>query len=551
MSGAGSRPAGSRPAALPVLAVPAVRRLEAAWLLSVLAELTGTVAMTVFAFRQGGPALVGIYAAARTLPVAAVTPVLMALPVLPERLLAGSTALRAGLLLAAALSAGTAGPGVAVALAAAASVLTGGFRALLGALSPWLARSPRELAGINVLASGTESVGVLAGPAAGALLLAVLPPEGALAATAVLLLPACLLLLAVRLPAPAGGHAPASGHRHVGRLLLDPVRGLRDLAALAPPGGLLVLLLAQTALRGVLSVLLVVLAAGTVRGEAAVGDLYAVMGAGGLVGGLAAAWLVRVGRLGRCFVAGLLLWGLPLALLGLRPGFAAGLVAMALVGVGNALQDVAETTLTPALAGVSRLPRVLGAIEVVAATGAAAGSSLAAVAVLHAGAGRTLLIAGTAMAALALLHLHRFARIDRGSTVPAARAALLRELEIFRPLPMATVELLAGRVEERSFPAGAVVLREGEGGDRWFLVEDGEVAVTVRGATRRLLGPGEGFGEIALLRDVPRTATVTAVTPLRCLTLDRDDFLPVVIGHAESAAAAHRTTTALLSLDPR
>ncbi len=95
------------------------------------------------------------------------------------------------------------------------------------------------------------------------------------------------------------------------------------------------------------------------------------------------------------------------------------------------------------------------------------------------------------------------------------------------------------------------MLREGETGDRWFLVEEGEVAVSVRGSTRRLLGPGEGFGEISLLRDVPRTATVTAVAPLRCLTLDRDDFLAVVTGHPESAAGAHRASESMLALDPR
>ncbi len=105
------------------------------------------------------------------------------------------------------------------------------------------------------------------------------------------------------------------------------------------------------------------------------------------------------------------------------------------------------------------------------------------------------------------------------------------------------LELLAGRLTPVQTAAGEVIFSQGDHGDRYYLVSEGRVDVMIDGEHTRTLGPGEGFGEIALLRDVPRTATVTAATPIALYALERDDFLTAVTGHAESsdrAENAHR-----------
>jgi CRP-like cAMP-binding protein len=121
---------------------------------------------------------------------------------------------------------------------------------------------------------------------------------------------------------------------------------------------------------------------------------------------------------------------------------------------------------------------------------------------------------------------------------------------MFAPLPLAVTELLAAALQPRQFPAGAVVLREGEPGDHFHLIADGSAAVTVRGAPRPPLHQGDCFGEIALLRDVPRTATVTAQQPLHTFTLDRAEFLTAILAYPASQAAADALAAQRLATDP-
>jgi CRP-like cAMP-binding protein len=133
---------------------------------------------------------------------------------------------------------------------------------------------------------------------------------------------------------------------------------------------------------------------------------------------------------------------------------------------------------------------------------------------------------------------------------PGPEAGLLRNLPMFAPLPLAVTELLAAETEPRQFPAGAVVTREGETGDHFHLIVDGSAAVSVRGAPRPSLHRGDCFGEIALLRDIPRTATVTAAEPLHTLALGREEFLTAVTGNSTSVAAADALAAQRLSTDP-
>ena len=150
----------------------------------------------------------------------------------------------------------------------------------------------------------------------------------------------------------------------------------------------------------------------------------------------------------------------------------------------------------------------------------------------------TLAATGAALPIVALLAWPRLRALDESVASAPPHLELLRRISIFRPLPTATLEQLAREFRSLRVPAGEEIVRQGEHGDRFYIVAEGEVDVQVDGRPAEPLRAGEFFGEIALLRDVPRTATVTAGTDVDVLALDRDEFINAVTGHPESAEAA-------------
>jgi Cyclic nucleotide-binding domain len=530
------------------LLLPDMRRIELGYGLSITGELAGTVALVVYALGAGGAALVAAYAASRTLAGMGVALVLTGITsrLRRDRLLRWITGVRMVLLAAAALLAAFGQPPAAViAAGAASSALAGTYRPLQAAVLPWLVRTPAELAASNAVTAVMENSGALIGPLVAGGLLAVAVPAAAMAAAAGILAVATLSLL--RLTVPDTPKLAGRGAAHVAR---DVTSGLVEFLRMAPPGGVAILAFAQTLLRGALVVLIAVLAVHVLAlGGSAVGWLTAAFGAGGLAGGAVAAAAVRVTRLGRSFIAGLLLWGLPLALFALTPAAAIAYLALVVVGIGNAVVDVAAFTMVTRLAGPRTAGKVLGALEFVGLAGLATGSILTP-ALLHVfGVRGTLALLGGGLAGLALAHAVRFRRMDRAMPAPGPEVGLLRNLPMFAPLPLAVTELLAAETEPRQFPVGAVVMREGEAGDHFHLIIDGSAAVSVQGVPRPSLHRGDCFGEIALLRDIPRTATVTAEKPLRTLALGREEFLTAVTGNSTSKAAADALTAQRLSTD--
>ena len=531
------------------LRLPGVRRIELGWGLSVTGELAGTVSLVVYAFSAGGAPLVAAYVAARTVAGAGVALVLagVANRFRHDRLLRWITVLRTVLLvLAASFAALHQPPAAVIALAAASSSLAGTYRPLLVAAMPWLIRTPAELTASNAVTAVMENSGALAGPLLAGGVLAVSSPAAAMAAAAACLGAATLWLLRLTVPArPRGG---GQGPVH---MIREVSGGIAAFARVAPPGGAAILVFAQTFVRGALVVLTAVLAVHVLGlGEAGVGWLNAAFGAGGLIGGAVAAAAVGVCRLGRSFITGLLLWGLPLALLAISPAAAIAYLALAVAGIGNGIEDVGSYTLVTRLTSPRVIGQVLGAMEFIILAGLASGS-IAAPLLLHAlGVRGTLAVLGGGLAGLALAHAVRFARLDRTIPAPGPEIGLLRNLAMFAPLPLAVTELLAAGLEPRQFPAGAIVMREGETGDHFHLIVEGSAAVTVRGSPRPPLQPGDGFGEIALLRDVPRTATVTAQQPLRTLALGRAEFLTAVMANSTSRAAAEALAARRLAADP-
>jgi CRP-like cAMP-binding protein len=526
-----------------------MRRIELGYGMSVTGELGGTVSLVVYAFSAGGAPLVAAYAASRTLAGVGVMLVLAGVTgrLRRDRSLRRITGLRAVLLAAAALTAALhEPPAVVIALAAASSSLAGTYRPLQAAALPWLVRTPAELAASNAVTAVMENSGALIGPLLAGVLLAVANPAAGIALAAGSIGVATLSLLRLTVP-----DTPPTADRGAVHPIRDVTGGIAELMRVAPPGGAAILAFAQTFVRGALVVLIAVLAVHVLAlGGSAVGWLNAAFGAGGLIGGVVAAAAVRVTRLGRSFIAGLVIWGLPLVLLALAPAAAVAYLALVVAGIGNAVEDIGCFTLVTRLAGPRTAGRVLAALEFIALAALGIGSIVTPLLLNVLGVRRTLALLGGGLAGLALAHAVRFMRLDLAMPAPGPEVGLLRNLAMFAPLPIAVTELLAAELEPRQFPAGAVVVREGEAGDHFHIIVDGSAAVSVRGAPRPSLARGDCFGEIALLRDVPRTATITAEQPLRTLALGREEFLTAVTGNSTSRAAADTLVARRLTAGP-
>jgi hypothetical protein len=526
---------------------PDVRRIELGWGFSVVGEAASTVALVVFAFAAGGAGLVAVYGLFRML--AGVT-VALGIAGIGDRVrsevpLRVSTALKAILLTLATVTAAMDGPALGViVLAASSSGLEGAYRPLQAATLQWLVRTPAELAAANVVASMMESTGNLIGPVVAGVLLAVADPTASIALAAAFFGLAWLSLLRLTVES----RRPASGSN---RVLHDMVTGVKAFVRLAPPGGFAILAFAQTFVRGAVTVLIAVLAVDVLAlGEQAVGWLNAALGVGGLIGGVIAAAVVRVTRLGRTFIAGVLLWGLPLVLLWLVINPAVAYLAFVAIGIGNAMEDVGAFTLVTRLLSPRMTARVLGVLELAALAGIGLGS-VAAPSLLDAFDMRgTLALLGLALTGLTIAHARRFARIDRTMPQPGREVDLLRNLPIFAPLPLAITELLTTELRPQEFESGSVVMREGDPGEEFHVIASGSASVTVRGEPRPSLGSGDCFGEIALLRDMPRTATIIAAEPLHTLALRREQFLTAVASSARSGVAAESLVAERLSQDP-
>ncbi len=188
------------------------------------------------------------------------------------------------------------------------------------------------------------------------------------------------------------------------------------------------------------------------------------------------------------------------------------------------------------------LGRVAGVVEMLSVVGIAAGSFGAAMLAHALGARTAILITGVLIPVVVVLRRRAYARMDAGGDVDEHAYALLRSHPIFAPLPVASVELLARDVERIEAGAGEEIVRQGEVGDRFYVIERGELAVFVDGTQVRTMGPGDGFGEIALLHQGPRTATVRATDGAALLALDHQHFLGAVAGLSRSQRIAERVS---------
>ena len=520
-----------------VFANPALRRIQLAWAASIIGTWAYGIAVVVYAYEQGGATAVGVVTMVRWVAAAVASPFAALLGDRYDRrwVMVSSDLARAVLIGGAALAVySDAPPLVVYALASLVGVAATPFRPAEAALIPTLVRTPEELTAANVAASSIESVGIFGGPALGGLLLVAKGPGTVFVVTASALLWSAVLVARIQPVAAA-----EAAERERGAILDELLAGVRTIARERRMRLLVGLFSAQTFVDGMLSVLIVVVALKLLdTGQAGVGFLNSAIGVGGLIGALAAAALVGRRRLAADFGVGIFIWGVPIALVAIWPNAVFALVLLGIVGIGNTLVDVSGMTLLQRAAPDDVLARVFGVLESLLLLSPALGAVVAPLLLEWLGTRGALIVAGALLPLLVVPAWPALNAIDRAVRIPDEQLELLRGNPIFAPLPPSILEQLAESLEEVQVAAGQEVVRQGETGDRFYLVDEGTLDVSVDGRPAPSLGPGEAFGEIALLRDVPRTATVKARTDAVLYALDRSHFIPAVTGFAPSLSAA-------------
>jgi MFS family permease len=524
---------------------PGLRRLELAWAGSMIGTWAYGIALIVYAYGAGGATAVGVVGFLRWTAAAVAAPFtgLLGDRLARTRVMVASDAARAVALAAAAAAAAADLPYVVYALAVVVSVASTAFRPAQAALVPGLARTPEELTAANVTATTIESVGIFAGPALGGLLLAASSSAVVFGVTAGAMVWSALLVVRISEPAREPATAPAAAS--VGA---EVAAGFRTILREGRVRLLVALFAAQTFVDGAMNVLVVVASLQLLDlGRAGVGYLNSAMGVGGVIGALAAFSLAGRLRLAPSFGLGIAIWGVPIALIGVFPHAALALVLFGCVGIGNTLVDVAGTTLLQRSAPDAVLARVFGVLEslIVGSIGIGA---LVAPFVVHALGIRWALVAfGVFLPAVVAVTWRTLVAIDGASPAPAG-LDLLRGIPFLAPLPAPTLEALAGRLERVRVPAGATIVERGDRGDRFYVIADGEVEVAAEEQVPSVERRGGYFGEIALLRDVPRTATVKARTDTELLALEGPDFVAAVTGAPSAHEAAEAVVGARLGV---
>lgn len=536
--GAGGGAAQLRAAVATVFTNPGLRRVQLAFFGSGLGDWAYATAVTVWAYQSGGATAVGLFQATRFILAAVTGPIgaTIADRMSRRRFMLVSDGVRAVLVAAAAVCVGLGLDAAVYALALAATVAGAPFRSAQAGLIPQLVDDPRELTSSNAVASNIENVVVFAGPAVGALLVGTVGLQAAFWLNVVTFVWSFWLLLGIHVP-PRQPSEPGEHHEESG-LLRETLGGFRVIARDRDLRTTAVLAALQGGLFGALTVLNVIIAIEMLdAGPQGVGLLQAVMGLGSVAGGV-----VVLARVARQMVAtdmsiGVIGWAVPFVLLAIYPSAPTAVLAVLVVGFMDPWVNLGLDTLPQRLSDERVMSRVFATIDASLIASMSVGSVVAPILLRLIGLQGTLVVLGLAVVVYAVTTLPRMRRLDQQLSAPPD-TEVIAAVPMFAPLPSSSIEGLAKASHRRRVAAGEVVVAEGEPAQEFFVVLSGEVEVTQGGVVLRREGPGEVFGEIGLLRDVPRTATVTAVTDVELLVLGRQPFLDTVSGTVESLRAA-------------
>jgi hypothetical protein len=516
----------------------AMRRAELAFACFNVAEAATWIALLVYAFDRGGTRATGLVGLLLLVPAGVVAPIAATLGdrYRRERVVLGGYAAQA-------LTAGAAG--VAIVLEAPAPAVYGFAMLAMSALTtgrpghhsllPGLAATPDELTAGNAVSSLAEGLGGTAGTVAVTILLATAGPGAAF------LVMAAVLAIAAALAWGIGSTRASDAGRGLRpfQLLREAGQGLLAIGRSPGPRLLVGLAAVLTLSFGVFDVLLVTVAIDELGiGDAGVGLLHTAMGIGVLVGAAGSVALVGRRTLVPALVGSAVVFGLAVAGTGFAEVVAVALGLVFLSGAGLALLDVAGRTLLQRVVDDALLTRVFGAIEAMWSAGVGVGAGFAVVLVELLGLRGAFLATGAALPFLAVAAIGGLRSVDRAAVVPARQLELLRSIAFFAPLPHTELERVARQLDRVDVTAGTELIHQGDVGDRFYVIDAGRFDVAIDGEVVRTMAEGDHVGEIALLHDVPRTATVRAATDGAVWALERDEFLATITGLPQAHQAA-------------
>ncbi len=533
-----------------VLSNARLRRVVLAFAAFNLADWARWLAILIYAFERGGAAEAGAVSLLQLLPAAIVAPIAASLgDRFPrERVLLVSYVAQAVLMMGTAVTilSGMA-PGVVYGLAVLGAMAITLTRPAHGSLLPWVSRTPAELTAANAASGTMEGLGILAGQATAGILIQLAGPGVALLVAGSIAGAAALAVTGLRVPhrIPARSTVPGGEpDQEIVRagLASELAGGLAAVVRSRGPRTVVLLLGAAAAVWGALDVLVVVLALDLLdAGASSVGLFNALAGIGGLAGAAFALSLAGRVRLAIPFAVALVAWGVPLIGIGLVPLPIVVGTLLLVAGAGRTTQDVIGRTLLQRTCPDAVLARVLGVVEGMFMAAFGLGSILVPAVIVIVGPQAAFGLAGLLLPISVLIAWRSLRALDASAVVPVRELAILRGIGLFAPLGPPVLERLALHLEPLRFSPGDTIFHQGDPGDRLYIVVSGEVEIRIDDRPVGIQGPGTEFGEIALLRDVPRTATVVALTEVELLALPSQAFLTAVAGHPTSRLIADDT----------
>jgi MFS family permease len=513
---------------------PSLRRIEIAFLGQILGIYATSVVVSVYAYHHGGATAVGLVQFARLGASALAAPFAATFADRHEqrRVMLATDLTRVGTVSLTAVAVTLGSPALVYVLVTLTSVVSTAFRPAEASLVPQLAATPEELTAANVSSSTFDSVGAFAGPALGAAVYAVGGPMPGFIFVAAAYLWSSLFL--ARLPRTERPSRHERASEDTGGLA-EGFRVVRREPRLRLVIGLYS---AQTLVAGAYGVLVVLVALQLLDlGNAGVGLLQAATGVGAILGALAALVLIGRKRTAGDLGIGLFLFGAGLLAVAALPRTWAAIVGLAVLGIGNSVVDISAVTLLQRTTPRAVAGRVFGLVDAALIGGLGLGSISTPLLVHLVGIRTSLVVVGAILPVFAIATRQLLAGVDRSAVVPQEQLQAISTVPFLDVLPAQNKEALALALERVELSAGSTLFSQGEPGDRLYILAAGTLEIDLPGGPKVEHAPAF-TGEIALLRDVPRTATVRIVEDATLWALDGSHFLDAVVGHTRSRSAA-------------